>query len=112
MTAADAKGPFLFLSAADLTNGVGTSLQGKPVFTTMQASHNRTKGTAADLDYILYGNGNRFLIGRSGVVELAASEHIKFLQDKTVIRCVLRSDGALEHEESIVFTDKLDGFIP
>jgi len=112
ITAGDLKGPFLFLSAADLARGVDKMLQSVPVLTTQQASHNRVKGSGTDLDYILYGNFRRVLIGRSGVVELSASEHIKFLQDKTVIRAVLRTDSGLEHDESFVLCDFLEGFLP
>lgn len=112
VTANDGKGPFLFLSEADLRSTGQRTLQGVPVLTTMQASHNRTKGSSTDLDYILYGNFRRVLIGRSGAIELAASEHVKFLQDKTVVRAVLRSDSGLEHEESFVLTDTLEGFLP
>jgi HK97 family phage major capsid protein len=112
VTAGDKKGPFLFLSEADLRAPGGQTLQGVQTLRTMQASHNRDKGSSTDLDYILYGNFRRVIIGRSGALELAASEHVKFLQDKTILRAVLRTDMGLEHEESFVFTDDLEGFLP
>jgi len=40
-------------------------------------------------------------------MELAASEHIKFLQDRTVLRAIVRSDMGLEHEQSFVITRNL-----
>ncbi len=110
ITAGDAKGPFLFLDAGDLAGSMGQTLHGVPALTTMQLSHNRVKGSSTDLDALIYGNFRRFLIGRSGVLELSASEHVRFLRDQTVIRAILRGDAALEHEESIVLTDNLEGF--
>jgi HK97 family phage major capsid protein/HK97 family phage prohead protease len=99
---------FLFLDQADLAPGAGTTLKGIPVRTTVQLSHNRVKGSGTDLDAILYGNFARVIIGRSGAIEFAASDQVYFTTDKMAIRAILRSDLALEHEESLVLTDFLD----
>ena len=107
VTAADGKGPFVFDITRSLADGPVDSLGNVPVFRSTQCSNNRTKGSGTTLRYVLYGNFRRLIIGRVGVIELALSEHVKFLQDKTIIRAVLRNDCGLEHEESFVFTDTL-----
>jgi len=105
----DGKGPFMFpVSRGDMGNAPRKELDGVAVYTSTQVSNNRAKGAALDLDYLLFGNFRRLLIGRSGAVEITASEHVKFLQDKTVIKCILRSDAGLEHEQSFVFTDTIE----
>lgn len=107
VSAGDAKGPFMFDLTRSLKDGPVDGIGDVPVFRTTQASRNRSKGSATDLFYVLYGNFRRHLIGRVGAVEISTSEHVKFLQDKTVIRVILRSDNGLAHEESFVFTDTL-----
>lgn len=106
--AGDKKGPFMFpLDRGTNRSEIPQSLGGVRVYPTMQASNNRLKGSGNNLVYIIFGNFRRMLIGRSGVIELAVSEHVKFLQDKTIIRAIIRSDMGLEHEESFVLTDTL-----
>lgn len=107
VTAGDGKGPFMFDLTRSLKDGPVDGVGDVPVYRTTQASANRTKGSGTTLHYVLYGNFRRCIIGRVGVIELALSEHVKFLQDKTIIRAVLRNDLGLEHEESFVFTDTL-----
>lgn len=108
VTAGDKKGPFMFWTDRGTNQAqIPQSLGGYPVYPTMQTSNNRVKGSGTNLVYILFGNWNRMLVGRAGVIELAVSEHVKFLQDKTIIRAILRSDMGLEHEESFVLTDTL-----
>jgi HK97 family phage major capsid protein len=109
VAAGDAAGPFAFwTSRGDITAGVNKTLQGVPVHTTTNLSNNDTKGASgATLHRLVYGNFRRMLIGRAGALELAASEHIRFLQDKTVIKAILRSDMGLEHEQSFVVTRNL-----
>jgi HK97 family phage major capsid protein len=108
VTSGDQKGPFMFwTSRGGLGDQVPQSLGGIQVVQTVQASANRVKGSGTTLVYALFGNFRRLIIGRVGVLELAVSEHVKFLQDKTIIRAVGRSDSGLEHEESLVFTDSL-----
>lgn len=108
ITAADGKGPFMFWTTrGGAGDQVPERLGGTPVVQTIQLSNNRVKGSGTTLVYSLFGNFRRMLIGRVGVIELAVSEHVKFLQDKTIIRCVGRVDSGLEHEESFVLTDSL-----
>lgn len=107
-TAGDKKGPFMFpLDRGTNRSEIPQALGGFPVAASVQASNNRVKGAGTTLVYILFGNFRRMQIGRAGVIELAVSEHVKFLQDKTIIRAILRSDMGLEHEESFVLTDTL-----
>ncbi len=112
-TAGDGGGPFMFDSIRRLQDAGGTfnpAIEGFPVAVTAQASANRNKagGSVVTGCYILFGNFNRLIIGRVGTIELAVSEHVKFLQDKTIIRAVLRADSGLAHEESFVVTDSLN----
>src|SRR5262245_9104007 len=107
-TAGDKKGHFMFpLDRGTNRSEIPQALGGFPVVASAQPSNNRVKGSGTNLVYILFGNFRRMQIGRAGVIELAVSEHVKFLQDKTIIRAILRSDMGLEHEESFVFTDTL-----
>ena len=94
-------------SRASLGDQVPERLGGVPVVQSVQASANRDKGSGTTLVYVLFGNFNRLLIGRVGTIELAVSEHVKFLQDKVILRAVGRNDCGVEHEEAFVFTDDL-----
>jgi len=107
VAAGDKKGVFLFPMIRDQVASTQKGLSGVKAVTTVQLSRNDVKGSASNLHVLLYGNFNRVLIGRSGAMELAASEHIKFLQDRTVLRAIVRSDMGLEHEQSFVITRNL-----
>ena len=108
MTAGDQKGPYLFpIDRGSNNTDLPTRLGNYPVFASTQASNNRSKGSATNLTYAILGNFKRAIVGRVGVLELSVSEHVKFLQDKTIIRAVLRNDLGLTHEESFVFCDTL-----
>jgi HK97 family phage major capsid protein len=109
VTAADGKGPFMFwTSRGDASAALPQSLAGYPCYPTAQVTADRVQGTTTTGVFVLFGNFRRVIIGRVGTMELAVSEHIKFFQDKIVIRAVERHDMAMEHEESIVFCDQLD----
>ena len=62
---------------------------------------------ATNLVYVWYGNFRRVLVGRVGALELAVSEHVRFMRAETVIRAILRSDLAIEQESALMFTDTL-----
>jgi HK97 family phage major capsid protein len=105
VSANDAKGPFMFpMTRGDLGADTKKVINGIRAFTTTQLSRNFTKGSSSTLNAILHGNFQRMLIGRSGVLELAVSTEVKFLQDKTVLKAILRGDMGLEHEQSFVIT--------
>lgn len=100
-------GPYMFpVSRGAMGQSPEKRLQDVSVFTTLQAKNNRVK-SATNLVYIVLGNFNRWAIARSGAMELAASEHVRFLQDQTVLKAILRSDGGPTHEESFVIVDTL-----
>jgi HK97 family phage major capsid protein len=108
ISAADGKGPFMFwTSRGSAGAAVPEVLGGYPVFSSVNASNNRVKGSGTNLVYILFGNFARLVIGRVGALELAVSEHVKFLQDKIIIRAVERHDTGVQHEESFVLTDTM-----
>jgi HK97 family phage major capsid protein len=106
VTTGDGKGPFMFNTNRTGGEANPMALHGVPVIPTVQASNNRVK-SATNLVYALLGNFRRLIIGRVGTVEIAVSEHVKFLQDKVVVRAVGRNDTGVEHEESFVFVDTL-----
>lgn len=108
VTANDRRGPFMFWTTrGGMGDLVPERLVNIPVYVTTSVSNTRTKGTGSNLTYVLLGNFQRVLIGRVGTIELAVSEHVRFFQDKTVVRGVLRADMGLEHEESFVLCDQL-----
>lgn len=110
VSANDKKGPFMFpVSRGDAGRAPEKRLQDIPVITTLQANADRVKGSGTNLQYIMLGNFTRWMIGRSGALELAASEHVRFLQDQTVLKAILYADAGPEHEESFVLTDTLLG---
>ncbi len=107
-SAASAVGPYDFpVSRGAMGNSPEKRLQDVPVFTTLQSKNNRAKGSATNLVTIILGNFNRWMIARSGALELAASEHVRFLQDQTVLKAILRSDAGPAYESSFVVTDTL-----
>lgn len=106
--AGDKKGPFIFpVTRGDAGRMPDKRLLDIPVLTTKQSPNDRVKGSGTDLTVIFLANWRRAIIARSGTMELAASEHVSFLRDQTVIKGIMRSDFGLEFEESFVITDDL-----
>lgn len=106
--AGDKKGPFIFpVTRGDAGRMPDKRLLDIPVLTTKQSPNDRVKGSGTDLTVIFLANWRRAIIARSGTMELAASEHVRFLRDQTVIKGIMRSDFGLEFEESFVITDDL-----
>lgn len=106
--AGDKKGPFIFpVTRGDAGRMPEKRLLDIPVLTTKQSPNDRVKGSGTDLSVIFLANWRRAIIARSGTMELAASEHVRFLRDQTVIKGILRSDFGLEFEESFVLVDDL-----
>lgn len=104
--AGDKKGPFIFpVTRGDAANMPEKRLLDVPVLTSRQVPNDRVKGSGTDLTPIFVANWRRAIIARSGAMELAASEHVRFLRDQTVIKGILRNDFGLEYEESFVFAD-------
>lgn len=100
VVAGDGKGPYLFpVTRGAAGSGPEKRLLDIPVFTSKQLPL-ATSTTAK----IILANWKRAIIARSGAFEMAASEHVRFLRDQTVIKAILRSDFGLEYEESFVTT--------
>lgn len=108
VSAADKKGPFMFpISRGDMGRAPEKRLDDVPVVTSLQAKNDRSKGSGTTLVYIILGNFRRWTIARSGAMELAASEHVRFLQDQTVIKAIFRVDAGPTSESSFCITDTL-----
>lgn len=106
--AGDKAGPFIFpITRGEVSRAPQKALLDVPVLTTKQTPNDRVKGGGTDLTPIFLANWRRAVIARSGALELAASEHVRFLRDQTVIKGILRSDFGLEYEESFVLVDQL-----
>lgn len=107
--AGDRAGPFMFpVSRGDMGAAPQKRLLDIPVLTTRQVPNDRVKGASSDLTVIFLANWRRAIIARSGAFEMAASEHVRFLRDQTVIKAILRNDFGIEFEESFVFVDQVD----
>ena len=107
--AGDRSGPFMFpISRGDMGAAPQKRLLDIPVLTTRQIPNDRVKGSSSDLTVIILANWRRAIIARSGAFEMAASEHVRFLRDQTVIKAILRNDFGIEYEESFVFVDDVD----
>ena len=107
VSAGDKKGPFMFpVSRGDMGRAPERRLDDVPVLTTLQAKNDRVKSVST-LGYVILGNFRRWAIARSGTLELAASEHVRFLQDQTVLKAILRADAGPTHEASFVICDTL-----
>jgi HK97 family phage major capsid protein len=107
VSAGDKKGPFMFpISRGDMGRAPEKRLDDVSVVTSLQAKADRVK-SATNLTYIILGNFRRWTIARSGAMELAASEHVRFLQDQTVIKAIFRVDAGPTSESSFVLTDTL-----
>lgn len=106
VVAGDKAGPFMFpVTRGDVARAPQKMLLDIPVLTTKQIPNDRVKGSGTDLTLIILANWRRAIIARSGAMELAASEHVRFLRDQTVIKGIMRVDFGLEYEESFVFVD-------
>lgn len=107
--AGDRAGPFMFpVSRGDMGAAPQKRLLDIPVLTTRQVPQDRVKGSSSDLTVIFLANWRRAIIARSGAFEMAASEHVRFLRDQTVIKAILRNDFGIEFEESFVIVDNVD----
>jgi HK97 family phage major capsid protein len=106
VVAGDKAGPFMFpVTRGEVARAPQKMLLDVPVLTTKQIPNDRVKGGGTDLTLIILANWRRAIIARSGAMELAASEHVRFLRDQTVIKGIMRVDFGLEYEESFVFVD-------
>ncbi len=74
---------------ADIKNPLGASLLGRPI---LWSPHCQTVGTTGDI--ILADFGQYITITKQGIgMETATSIHVKFVEDETAFRFVVRFDG-------------------
>lgn len=115
ITAADAKGPFMFNVWRELGDNMMLDrlnpavLSGYPALKSTQTSNARVKGSGTTLTYILGGDFTDYMIAMSGVVEFQVSTQgdTVFAADQTAFRGILYCDGAPRHEASFVLCDSL-----
>lgn len=114
-TAGTYDGEYLFpVNREDISKGSPAMLRGFPVVKSSQVSNTRTKGSASDLSYVLFGIWKNLLIGRIGVMEFAMSNSgdTNFATDQTSLRCIQYIDYGVRYENSFVLCDKIDMDLP
>lgn len=114
-TAGTYDGEYLFpVNREDISKGSPAMLRGFPVVKSSQVSNTRTKGSATDLSYVLFGIWKNLLIGRIGVMEFAMSNSgdTNFATDQTSLRCIQYIDYGVRYENSFVLCDKIDMDLP
>lgn len=84
-------------------------LSGRPVVRSNQVSRSRSKGSANNLTYVLFGLFRHWIIGRVGVVEFATSTQgdTAFTADQTWIRAIQHLDAGPRYENAFVYCDQL-----
>lgn len=109
VTPGDGKGLFMFMANRDPSAGPSMQLYGTKVCRTSQVSNARTRGTAADLTYLLYGNFKDWITARLGVLEFLANPYgdTAFVADQTWLRAIETIDGGPRHAASFVLCDQL-----
>lgn len=107
----DGAGPFLFNLIREPSEAMGkASLAGFPVTKSTQVSQSRSKGSATNLTYIIWGMWSDLLIGMFGAIEFAATTlgDTAFQYDQSWVRGILSADVAVRHEAAFGFMDNLD----
>jgi HK97 family phage major capsid protein len=107
----DGQGPFLFNLIREPSEAMGkASLAGFPVTKSTQVSQSRSKGSATNLTYIIWGMWSDLLIGMFGAIEFAATTlgDTAFQYDQTWVRGILSADIAVRHEAAFGLMDNLD----
>ncbi len=109
VSAADAKGPFLFRDTRSLGADRPSELFGTKVVRSSQVAVNRAKGSASNLTYILLGHFPDWIVARLGVMEFLASGHgdSALQNDQTFLRGIQHIDAGPRNEASFIFCDDL-----
>lgn len=109
VSAADAKGPFLFRDTRSVGSNRPAELFGTPVVRSAQVSNARTKGSGTNLTYILLGYFPDWIIARLGVMEFLASGHgdTALQNDMTYLRGIQHIDAGPRNAASFVLCDQL-----
>jgi len=87
----DSNGRYIY--AVNPADKVPDSLYGLPVYLSTQMN----SGTDY---YIVCGQFDEAVIGERKAIEIAASEHVNFKNDQTVLRAIMRVDFILRHPEA------------
>lgn len=106
----DGAGPFLFNLIREAGDTFKPTLAGFPVTKSTQVSQVRSKGTATNLTYIVWGMWSDLLIGMFGAIEFAATTmgDTSFTNDQTWVRGILSADIAARHDVSFGLMDGID----
>lgn len=110
ITAADAKGPWLFPVDRGSLDGVPrSSLLGSTVYRSTQVPNDRQKGDASNLSCIIAGAFSEWLIARVGVMEIALSTQgdTPFTTDSTWIRAIQHLDAGPRYLSAFAVCDDL-----
>ncbi len=109
VSASDGKGGFLFRNAQSQSASPPVELYGTKVVRTAQVSGARTKGSGADLTYMVLGNFPDWLVARLGVMEFLASGHgdTALQNDMTYLRGIQHIDAGPRNPASFVWCDQL-----
>ncbi|MCS7270166.1 MAG: phage major capsid protein, partial [Gemmataceae bacterium] len=104
----DNRGAFLFREAQGADPNP-PRLFGTKVVRSSQVSNTRTKGSAANLTYILLGYFPDWIIARLGIMEFLASGlgDSALQNDQTVLRGIQHIDAGPRHSASFVLCDQL-----
>lgn len=107
VSAADAKGPFVFNLTRSYSEKMPLELEGTPVVRSSQISNTRGSGAQT---YTILGNFRDWLIGRFGVMEFLTSGlgDTPFQNDQTWLRGIQHVDAGARHPASFVFADAID----
>jgi HK97 family phage major capsid protein len=85
----------VYLPPTGLIDAPAGLLLGKPVILLEQAS------TVGDLGDIMYVNLNEYLMIRKGGIKADTSIHVRFVNDETAMRFVLRTNGQTKWSKSL-----------
>ena len=109
VSASDGKGGFLFRNAQSQSASPPAELYGTKVVRSAQVSGARTKGSGADLTYIVLGYFPDWLVARLGVMEFLASGHgdTALQNDMTYLRGIQHIDAGPRNPASFVWCDQL-----
>jgi HK97 family phage major capsid protein len=109
VTGNDNKGPFLLRGPSQTPGALPAELYGTRVVRSAQVSASRTKGSNANLTYILLGYFPDWVVARLGVMEFLASGlgDTALQNDQTVLRGIQHIDAGPRHPASFVLCDQL-----
>jgi HK97 family phage major capsid protein len=107
VSAADAKGPFVFNITREMGQNIPPMLNGYKVVTSSQVSGTRDNGSRT---YIICGAFRDWITARFGVVEFKMSDtgDTPLVNDQTWLRAIQILDAGPRHAASFVFADAIN----